>query len=163
MIIEPVPWHNNREICPADFDFIEYLKTISQQRIFHMGPGYDHIVARRTRHIITAITHCPGELSSYMSLAIRDIKLAMRYQVLFGDLHLLDRYMLGDIDMASLFHLGELSTSDGASVNSLISTFHDVPIIALYTGSFAFSVVEPIILSHRYPYSSYKSIKFYGV
>lgn len=164
MIIEPVPWHNDRNICPADFDFADYLNTLnSMQRIFHMGPGYFHTLAKNTiGHSIVAITHSPSELSSYMSMAIEDVHMALRYQVMFGDIHHFDRRMLGRLDMVSLFHLGEKGSPNGFSMKQVIGMFYDVPLIVMYAGSFTFDPAESLILETRQKSDlEFKSLRFY--
>jgi len=159
MIIEPIPWMASREICPADFELSEYLQNKPTLRIFHMGPGYDHILARNTTNPILAITHCPGELSSYMSLAIHDNALAQRYQVLFGDIYFLDRIMFGYFDIVTLFHLGELQAYY-EDWDLVIGKF-TCPII-LYRGTKFYSKLhEKVLYTGRQVSEEYKSLVVY--
>lgn len=164
MQIEPVPWMSNREICPVDFDLNEYLSNIKVPRhIFLMGPGYDHIVGRANPdHSIVAITHSPGELCSYMSWAIENPTHSHNYQCLFGDIHLLDRSILGAFHVAALLHLGERYTEGGRSMEGILDMFRDVPILVFYTGSFAWQGVHPVVsASGRDLVEQYNSLAIY--
>lgn len=129
-------WHDS---CDCDQEFIEYLydnPLHENTRIFHMGPGMHHKVGLWASNYVVplfvqSITITPPEMDEYMRLAAADPHLNRHYQVMFGDIHLLEERMLNRYDYISLFHLGEISDQvnnldyNGSDIRQVIHTFAD--------------------------------------
>ena len=110
----PNSWPLDRERCPCDIHFIEYLaKTgAASKSIFHFGSGEHHILARANigapkRNEILAITASKSEHAAYVDLIIGNPEIANYYKVLFGDIYTLSSALLPDFDFVTLFHLCE--------------------------------------------------------
>jgi hypothetical protein len=75
------------------------------------------------------------------------------YKVLFGDIYQLDARLMPDLDIASLFHIGEFRTekndaygalTDDEMVRLVVSKLGTGGRLLLYSGSYAYDVAERI-------------------
>jgi SAM-dependent methyltransferase len=107
-------WPLDRDRCPCDLDFLEYLTRCGAhgKSIFHFGSGEHHILGRGNvataghNHIL-AITASRNEHSTYVDLIIRHPEIAQWYKVLFADIYTLTAPLLPSFDFVTLFHLCE--------------------------------------------------------
>lgn len=118
-------WDFRPEDCPCDVDFLAWLdeETIRDAAIFHFGSGGHHHVglecarAERRNHVL-AITAAPQEHDSFVQLARQRPELLRSYNLLFGDIYLLNERLLPAFDVVTLFHLcefrGEANDAYGA-------------------------------------------------
>ena len=111
-------WPLNRERCPCDFHFLEYLtkRRAGSKSIFHFGSGEHHLLGRANvvapkRNEILAITASKSEHAAYVDLIIRNPEIAKYYKVLFADIYTLSAALLPDFDLVTLFHLCEFYDS----------------------------------------------------
>jgi hypothetical protein len=90
-------WPLDRERCPCDFHFVEYLaeRGAGSKSIFHFGSGEHH----------------QSEHAAYVELIIRNPEIAKYYKVLFGDIYTLSAAVLLNFDFVTLFHLCEFYDS----------------------------------------------------
>lgn len=109
-----VNWYLDAESCPCDVHFVEWLRaeSVKGKTIFHFGTGGHHHVgltnfADGTPNSILGITASPQEFDAFEKLAIEHAQLSRNYQVLFGDIYLLNARLLPRFDIVSLFHLCE--------------------------------------------------------
>lgn len=170
LTIEPTPWNLDESVCSADMDFVDMIANTRIRKvdnIFHMGPGNHHIVGRSllSTHV-TAITHCPAEMESYVKLAIAQPELTKTYQCMFGDIHMLSPYQLHNYyDVATLFHLGELTSGEyGAQMDTeVVKMFCNLArYVVLYKESFAYEIPASAMQTHFATYmGTYKSLVVY--
>ncbi|MEY2575509.1 MAG: hypothetical protein QOF80_996 [Verrucomicrobiota bacterium] len=111
-------WPLDRERCPCDIHFIEYLTKsgAASKSIFHFGSGEHHLLGRANvvapkRNEILAITASKSEHAAYVELIIRNPEIAKYYKVLFGDIYTLSAAVLPNFDFVTLFHLCEFYDS----------------------------------------------------
>jgi len=104
-------WALDRERCPCDFHFLEYLakRGAGSKSIFHFGSGEHHLLGRANvvapkRNEILAITASKSEHAAYVELIIRNPEIAKYYKVLFGDIYTLSAAVLPNFDFITLFH-----------------------------------------------------------
>ncbi len=164
LTIEPKPWHWDPSVCPADQDFIELLAQLNLGlKVFHMGPGAHHKVGIHLcdLHHVLSITHCPDEMVAYIELIKALPEISSSYQCIFGDVHLLNSYLLPQFDVVSLFHLKELPSVgyQCMSDKEVIDFFWPADIV-LYRGSFAFYEIEQLMAGRIY--IDYKSLRYYS-
>ena len=107
-------WTLDRERCPCDFHFLEYLiaRGASGKSIFHFGTGEHHLLGRGNavapkRSEILAITASKSEHAAYVEMIIHHPRIARNYKVLFADIYTLTAALLPTFDFVSLFHLCE--------------------------------------------------------
>ena len=177
-----VDWYLDVEQCPCDVHLVEWLEAnqIRGKTLFHFGTGGHHHLglanhAKGTPNTVLGITASPKEFEAFIKLAIDHAELSRHYQVMFGDIYLLNADLLPKIDIASLFHLGEFrgasqdaygGLTDTQVVETVLEKMPKGGLICLFNGSFAFDKAEAIVkvLSaegqlERLP--SYKSLDFY--
>ena len=178
-----VDWYLDVEQCPCDVHLVEWLETekVRDTTLFHFGTGGHHHVglanmAKGTPNTILGITASPKEFDGFVKLAVKHAELSRHYQVLFGDIYLLNAKLLPRIDIASLFHLGEFrgdsqdaygGLTDAQVVNTLLGVMPDGARISLFTGSFAFdkadAIAKALVAAGRLEKQpSYKSLDFYA-
>jgi hypothetical protein len=151
-------WSLDEKQCPCDVHFLDYLeeKRLSGKDIFHMGTGNHHIVGLRTaangsgNHVL-AITASPEEYNDYIRLAIENPRLGFTYKAYFGDIYQLDRRLLPDLDIATLFHIGEYRTAENDRYGALTDAEMTLVLadklrpggeVLFYSGSFAYDRAE---------------------
>ena len=177
-----VDWYLDVEQCPCDVHLVEWLEQrgVRGKTLFHFGTGGHHHIglanhAKGTPNTILGITASPKELDAFVKLAIEHAELSRQYQVLFGDIYLLNKRLLPAIDIASLFHLGEFrgdsqdaygGLTDRQVVEVLLEVMPDGGLISLFTGSFAFdradAIAKALVAGGRLEkVESYKSLDFY--
>lgn len=110
-------WEFLPDLCPCDPHFVDWLDAegMRDAAIFHFGTGAHHHVGLECakperRNNVLAITASPSEHGAFVDLATRRPELLRHYSVLFGDIYLLNEALLPDLDVATLFHLGEYRT-----------------------------------------------------
>ena len=177
-----IDWYLDVEQCPCDVHLVEWLEHqhVRGKTLFHFGTGGHHHIglanhANGTPNDILGITASPKEFDAFVKLAIQHAELSRHYQVLFGDIYLLNKRLLPPIDIASLFHLCEFrgdnqdaygGLTDSGVVETLLEVIPTGGLISLYTGSFAFDQADAIAKGlaaggRLEQVESYKSLGFY--
>lgn len=107
-------WDLRLAECPCDADFVAWLDvhSVRDASIYHFGTGGHHHVgiecARADRrNSVLGITAAPQEHETYVRLAIERPDVLRYYNVVFGDIYLLNRRLLPVFDVVTLFHLCE--------------------------------------------------------
>ena len=100
------------------------------------------------------ITASPQELENYVRLVMERPEVLRYYNVVFGDIYLLNPKLLPTFDLVTLFHLCEFSgpqteayggLTDLAVANLLADKTRPGGHILFYTGSMAFDKAKPVI------------------
>ncbi len=177
-----VNWYLDVEQCPCDVHFVEWLEEqgVTGKTVFHFGTGGHHHIglanhAKGTPNDILGITASPKEFDDFVKLAIEHAELSRHYQVLFGDIYLLNPKLLPKIDIATLFHLHEFrgdsqdaygGLTDAQVVDVCLSTMPKGGLVSVFTGSFAGDKATATMMAaasagkvKRLP--DYKSLQFY--
>ena len=154
----PWPWLPDR--CPADQDFVDYMAWTGAEEltIFHFGPGSHHyvgmVVAGHHRNHVLAISASREEMDAYEDLVIKRPELSARYKCFFGDIYLLDKALLPELDVATLFHLCEFTDArrsayggveDADLVEMLFERLAFGGALVFYTGSSAWPKAELVL------------------
>jgi hypothetical protein len=151
-------WDLDEQQCPCDIHLLDYLaeKKIRGADIFHMGTGSHHIVGLRTandssdNHVL-GITSSPQEHEDYVKLLIDNPKLGFTYKVYFGDIYQINRRLMPELDIATLFHLGEFRTHHNEAYGALGNVDMTLVLadrlrpggeLIFYSGSFAYDQAE---------------------
>ena len=154
-------WDLDEKQCPCDVHLLDYLAAEGKRGldIFHMGTGSHHIVGLRTasdgsdNHVF-GITSSPREYDDYVKLLIENPKLGFSYKVYFGDIYQINRRLMPDLDMATLFHIGEFRTEHNEAygalsnvdmVQILVDCLRPGGELVFYKGSFAYDQAEATI------------------
>lgn len=177
-----VEWRLDEAQCPCDIHFVEWLRKtrVSGASLFHFGTGAHHHVGldnleRGAPNTILGITASPKEFDAFIRLAIERPTLSRSYQVLFGDIYLLNARLLPRFDVASLFHLCEFrgdsqdaygGLTDRQVVETLFEMMPAGSRLLLYSGSFAYDKAEAIaqaLIRERKlgPAEEYKSLRIH--
>ena len=177
-----VNWQLDESQCPCDVHFTEWLRATGSRgaTIFHFGTGGHHHVgldnlARGAPNSVLGITASPQEFDAFVKLAIDHPELSRSYQVLFGDIYLLNPRLLPTLSVATVFHLcefrGESQDSYGALtdrevVETLLGVMPVGASLLLYAGSFAYDkaavIAEALAAAGMLkPAGSYKSLRIY--
>jgi len=175
-------WKLDEQVCPCDIHFVEWLEAekVSGKTIYHFGTGGHHHLGlsnmkRGTPNDIFGITASPKEFDDFVKLAIEHAELSRHYQVLFGDIYLLNPRLTPAIDIATVFHLCEFRTekqdaygalTDRQVAETLIDMLPVGAPLLFYSGSFAYWLADPIAkalategrLSHA---ATYKTLEIY--
>jgi hypothetical protein len=155
-----VNWYLDEATCPCDVHFLDWLEAeqLKGKRIFHFGTGGHHVIGIRTAdsdagHAVLGITASPSEHQAYEELIIRRPEVGRTYKVLFGDIYQLDARLLPELDIVTLFHVGEFRTekndaygalTDLEMVRLLAGRTVAGGTLAFYSGSFAFDKAEAV-------------------
>ncbi len=155
-----IGWYLDEAQCPCDVHFVKYLSNegIRGKTIFHFGTGEHHLVGLSCHeagagNTVLGITASPREHDFYEQLIIERPDVGRTYKVLFGDIYQLDARLLPDLDIASLFHVGEFRTekndaygalTDDEMVRLVVSRLRPGGRVLLYTGSYAYDVAHRI-------------------
>lgn len=168
--------------CPCDVHFVEWLEdaAIRDATIFHFGTGEHHIVAvhgadRDTGNAVLGITASKNEYQTFIDLVIERPDVARLYNVMFGDIYLLNERLLPEFDIVTLFHLCEFwsekndaygGMTDREMAELLIRRLKPGGRVLFYPGSFAFEKARPIIADlvrdgMLAPAGSFKTLEIY--
>lgn len=153
-------WDLDLAVCPCDQHLLDWIaaEDVRGARIFHFGTGNHHLVGVRSAedgrgNAVLGITAAPREHESYVRLVIDRPALGRAYKVLFGDVYQLDGRLLPELDIATLFHLGEFWSEKNAAYGAmtdreLAALMVDKLVpggrLLLYTGSFAYDKAAAI-------------------
>jgi calcineurin-like phosphoesterase family protein len=154
-------WELDEKQCPCDVHLLDYLadKKRTGIDIFHMGTGSHHVIGLRTatdgsNNHVFGITSSPQEYEDYIKLLIDNPKLGFSYKVYFGDIYQINRRLMPELDVATLFHIGEFRTEHneayGALTNVdtaqvLVDRLRPGGELIFYAGSFAYDQAEATI------------------
>ena len=141
--------------------FTEYLEAekIAGASIFHFGTGGHHIVGIRAAesgsgNAVLGITASPPEYSAYIALVTERPEVGRIYKVFFGDIYQLEPKLLPELDIVTLFHLGEFRSerndayralTDAELTALLLGKLRRGGLMDFYSGSFAFDVAERVV------------------
>ncbi|MDX2155038.1 MAG: hypothetical protein SFW09_00895 [Hyphomicrobiaceae bacterium] len=155
-----ISWYLDEPLCPCDVHFVKYLESqgLKDRVIFHFGTGGHHVVGLRSHesgagNLVLGITASPQEHDAYEKLIIEQPALGRHYKVLFGDIYLLEPRLLPELDIVTLFHVGEFRTekndaygalTDESMVRLLIGKLKVQGLALFYSGSYAYDVAERI-------------------
>jgi hypothetical protein len=154
-------WDLHLDQCPCDVHFCDWLEReqIKDASIFHFGTGSHHVVGIRTAengsgNCVLGITASPGEYESFVKLAIDRPDVEKTYKAFFGDIYQLEKRLLPQFDIVTLFHLCEFrderndlygALTDREVVDMLTERTRAGGYILFYTKSFAFDSAEKVI------------------
>jgi hypothetical protein len=146
--------------CPCDVHFVEWLDAnrITDATIYHFGTGGHHHVGIENakperRNAVLGITAAPQEHETYLKLAIERPDVLRYYNVVFGDIYLLNEKLLPVFDVVTLFHLCEFrgdkndaydALTDLEVTNLLTDRTRPGGYILFFTTSFAFDWQGPM-------------------
>ncbi len=157
-------WDLNEKFTPCDLHLVELLtaRELTNATIFHLGTGNHHTVGKWAAdggrgNLVLGITLSPPEVQSYMDLAIEREDVARAYKVFFGDAYQLEARALPELDVATLFHLGEMRPmladagrlTDLELAQLLTDKLRVGGQLIFYRRSFAYSRMEPVIAELR--------------
>ncbi len=147
-------WDLRVKECPCDVHFVQWLDAnqITDSTLYHFGTGGHHFVGvecakPERRNAVLGITAAPQEYDTYVQLAIKRPDVLRYYNVIFGDIYLLNERLLPMFDVVTLFHLcefrGDANDAYGALTdlevaNLLTDRTRPGGHILFYPGSFAF-------------------------
>lgn len=153
-------WQLDENVCPCDIHFVEWLEAekISGKTIYHFGTGGHHHVGlvnmrQGAPNTVLGITASPKEFDDFVKLAIEHATLSRDYQVLFGDIYLLNPRLMPEIDIATVFHLCEFRNekqdtygghTDRQVADMLLNMLPEGAPLLFYSGSFAYWLADPI-------------------
>lgn len=145
----------------SDIHLIEWLdqQRITGAAIYHFGTGGHHYVGiecakPERRSSVFGITASPEEYQDYVRLVTGRPDVLRYYNVVFGDIYLLNEKLLPGFDLVTLFHICEFrgpqtdaygGMTDLAVTNLLTDKTRPGGHILFYTSSFAFAKAKPVI------------------
>ena len=154
-------WALDVPVCPCDVHCNEFVaaKKLRGGAIFHFGTGAHHIIGidaaeNGLDNAVFAITASTGEYDSYVKLLIARPEVGNAYKAYFGDIYQMDKRLLPQFDVVTLFHLCEFRTEANDSYGALtdlelgkvmIDRTKPGGWVLFYTGSMAFDKSEPVI------------------
>lgn len=153
-------WDFRPAECPCDAELVEWLDEtgIRDAAIFHFGTGGHHHVGiecatPERRNAVLGITASPGEHESFIRLVMERPDVLRTYNVVFGDIYLLNAKLLPRFDVATLFHLCEFRGErgdDGSLTDLEVAELVTGQVgpgghVLFYTGSFAFDPTRDVI------------------
>lgn len=177
-----VDWYLDEAQCPCDVHFTQWLdqQQLKDASIFHFGTGGHHHVGlhnleRGEQNTILGITASPQEFQRFIELAIKHPRLSHKYQVLFGDIYLLNGKMLPAFDVVTLFHSGEFRGDSQDAYGGLTDRqvadvlLERMPLgawLIFFTGSFAYdkaaAIAEQLVQEGKIASAgSFKSLALY--
>lgn len=152
-------WDLRPQECPCDVDFVAWLDDngVRDAAIYHFGTGGHHHVGiecakPERRNAVLGITAAPQEHETYLKLALARPEVIRHYNVVFGDIYLLNAKLLPVFDAVTLFHLcefrGEKNDAYGALTdlevaNLLTDKTRPGGHILFFPGSYAFDWEGP--------------------
>jgi len=153
-------WDLRIKECPCDVHLVEWLDAnqVTDSTVYHFGTGGHHYVgiecaAPHRRNAVLGITAAPQEHETYLKLAIERPDVLRHYNVVFGDIYLINPKLLPSFDVVSLFHLCEFrgkendaygGLTDLQVTNILTDKTRPGGHILFYPGSFAFDWDGPM-------------------
>lgn len=156
--IEPQePWAWQPDECPADHDFVKWVRrdVAPLRRILHFGTGGHHAVglSLSKQHFILGVTASVEEYQVWEKLRIEG-HAPPDYLCVFGDMHAFPWALAGRFDIITLFDLGEFDNRDVRPVRDDSKLVLTVAItqtapgghIVAYPGSPAWDRVEHLFL-----------------
>ena len=176
-------WPLRPLVCACDVDFCRYLRerNVTGKSIFHLGTGGHHLVGHENRRAalgneVLGLTLSPREHAGYVRRVIRDPAFGVHYKVLFADLYSLSDASLPAFDLATLFHLCELSSEPGAVLRTkgtrILRLFcaKSTPggLLLFYPGSYGYPHVAPLLAQAVLegwlaPVEQYRSVSVFRV
>ena len=154
-------WDLDVDQCPCDVHFIEWLdeNRIAEAAIYHFGTGSHHTVGiacadPKRRNAVLGITANTDEHRAFVELAIARPDVLRHYNVVFGDIYLLNAKLLPVFDVVTLFHLCEFRSertdaygglTDREVLDVLTERTRPGGHILFFSGSFAFDAAERVI------------------
>lgn len=154
-------WNLEVGQCPCDVHFNDFVaaKKIRNAAIFHFGTGAHHVIGIDTaenglNNSVLAITASTGEYDSYVKLLIERPEVGNVYKAYFGDIYQIDKRLLPEFDVVTLFHLCEFRTdaqdaydalTDLDMAKVLIDKVKPGGWVLFYKGSMAFHEALPVI------------------
>jgi hypothetical protein len=177
-----VDWYLDPETCPCDVHLLEYLgaEGIKGARIFHFGTGGHHVVGIRcaedgSNNAVLGITASPPEYQAYVKLISERPEVGRSYKAFFGDIYQLDARLLPELDVLSLFHVGEFRTekndaygalTDLEMVSLLVDKLRPGGLVLFYEKSYAFDVAERVATAltkagRIEPHGSFKTLRIF--
>lgn len=154
-------WALDVPVCPCDVHFNDFVtdKKIKNASIFHFGTGSHHVIGIQAaedgrKNAVFAITASVGEYDSYVKLITEEPRVGNFYKAYFGDIYQLDKRMLPEFDVVTLFHLCEFRTPENDAYGALtdlemakilIDKIKPGGYVLFYKGSMAFEKALPVI------------------
>jgi hypothetical protein len=175
-------WNLDVEQCPCDVHFIEWLDSngITGSTIYHFGTGAHHAVGiacanPKRRNSVLGITANTDEHRAFVDLVLARPEVLRHYNVLFGDIYLVNRKLLPTFDVVTLFHLCEFRSErtdayGGMTDRDVLEVLTDKTRsgghILFFSRSWAFPDAQPIIAAWQKdrdvePIGAYKSLVVY--
>lgn len=160
-------WPYQPDLCPADDHLIEWWQQQTDYAIlFHMGPGLHHKVASLATPFtrVFSYTVSPQEVAAYAQLPHLTRQYYHCYQRDVND----STMKLPNVDVATLFHLGEYTYLPELTEQDYINTIKRFEgslwpggVLIAYTGSSAADRIIPIF-DKLYPNAEdFKSLRIY--
>jgi hypothetical protein len=177
-----VDWYLDEAQCPCDVHFTQWIdqQQIAGATVFHFGTGgHHHLGLHNLEHgaknNILGITASPQEFQRFIELAIKHPRLSQAYQVLFGDIYLLNGRMLPEFDIVTLYHTGEFrgdsqdaygGLTDRQVADVLLERMRPGAWLQFFTGSFAYdkaaAIADQLVTEGRIaPAGTFKSLALY--
>ncbi len=154
-------WDLRTKECPCDVHFTDWLEEagVKGATIFHFGTGGHHHLGLRIAEVgsdnaVWGITAAPAEYETYIKLAIEQPEVARLYKVFFGDIYQLERRLLPDFDVVTLFHLCEFRTEKNDEYGALtdleltlmlVDAMKPGGTLLVYPGSFAWDRAKDVM------------------
>lgn len=167
----PQPWVWQPNLCPADQDFIEWVRSNDDVglTIFHMGTGSHHQVGDNLSRLndVIGLTYSPEEMESYIYKVKEYPFLSQGYTLLFGDIYNIDLAILPRLHYITLFHLGEIydpenTVRDSTQViEQMQELLYPQGKIIYYKDSAAASTVLPLMDESLVLVEEFKSLRIY--
>ena len=140
------PWPHQPELCAADDQFIAWVRTRMPWRagtVLHFGTGDHHRVGRIlcTERRLMQVLGATGSIEELNTWArLREAgEVPRKYAVVFGDQYCWPWELMPEMDLVTLFHLGEFDWRNARdTLNEVIVSAADqspTGLIAFYTGS----------------------------
>lgn len=144
--------------CPCDMHFVDFIhqNDIRARRIYHFGSGDHHLLGKenQNQNKILSITASKSEYNSYIDLIMDNPKLGLKYKVYFGDIYTENFELLPELDIVTLFHLGEYYQENSKQYGAIddLKLLHEMGkkltkhgLLLFYRGSNAFQRMIPTI------------------
>lgn len=167
-------WELDESVCPADMHLIEWIKRndIKNASIFHMGTGAHHRVGitmalNGSENLVMGITACPEEYKRFLDHMLENPFIGRCYKPFFGDIYQLDARQLPELDIASIFHLGEFSNeirhgingiTDAEVIDTVLSRLRHDGRVLFYKNSFGFNKIKEAIDSRFEVIEEFKTL-----
>ena len=147
--------------CPCDLHLTDYIteRAVTDKTIYHFGTGDHHHVGisqaeNGSRNSVLGITASTGEHESYVQLVIKRPEIVRWYNTIFGDIYMINRQLLPDLDIVTLFHICEFrneqndsygALTDREMLDLLTDKLRPGGLMMFFPGSYAWKLAEPIV------------------